>query len=66
MPKPQWGWFAVAIAAFVVGVGLVLAGWAVNPATGGFQGFVVGGIALLAGFAFGKAFFDFNYRRPGE
>ena len=22
MPKPQWGWFVVAIAAFVVGVGL--------------------------------------------
>ena len=32
----------------------------------GFQGFVVGGIALLAVVAFGKAFFDFNYRRPGE
>ena len=61
MPKPHWGWFAVAVVAVASGVLVVSAGWSA-PMTGSGPpgGLLVAGLGLLAVWAFGKAFFDFR------
>ena len=64
MPKPQWGWFAVSVIAMVTGIWLVGAGLA-GPIDGGGPpgGWLVAGLGLLSVWAFGKAFFNFRFRR---
>jgi len=65
MPKPQWGWFVVAIAAALTGIGLIYLGFGTfDNSSGPPGGLVIGGLALLAVWAFGKAFF--NFRDPRD
>ncbi len=59
MPKPRWGWFAVAVLAFMTGIWMVGAGFATFDAGGGPPGgLLVGLVGLLAVWSFGKAFFS--------
>lgn len=61
MPKPRWGWFGVAIVAVITGIFAVNAGLANGVVTGGPPGgLLIAGLALVAVWSFGKAFF--NYR----
>lgn len=63
MLKPRWGWFAIAAVALVTGIWLAGAGFATSDAGGGPPGgLLVGLVALLAVWSFGKAFF--NVRIP--
>lgn len=61
MPKPRWGWFAVAVVAMITGIWLVSAGFVATP-TGGNAGpgLLVGLLGLLTVWSFGKAFFNFT------
>ena len=62
MPKPQWGWFAVALAALVVGVYLAGTGWATNTSKEDPPGsLLLALVGLVAVWSFGKAFFNFRY-----
>ncbi len=62
MPKPRWGWFAVAVVAFVTGIWLVGAGFAtLDGGSGGPPGgLLIGLVGLLAVWSFGRAFFNFR------
>ncbi|MBK8448190.1 MAG: hypothetical protein IPL41_16305 [Micropruina sp.] len=65
MPKPQWAWFAVAVAALTVGILLANAGWMVTDNRAGPPGgLVIAALGLLAVWSFGKAFF--NFRLPKD
>lgn len=65
MPKPQWAWFAVAVAAATVGILLISVGWGFTPTAGGPPGgLVIAGLGLLTVWSFGKAFF--NFRLPKD
>lgn len=61
MPKPQWGWFVVAVIAMVTGVFAVTMGWYSTSTQGGPPGgLLIAGLGLLAVWSFGKAFFNFK------
>ncbi|MFT3832993.1 MAG: hypothetical protein QM711_06700 [Micropruina sp.] len=61
MPKPRWGWFAVAMLAFMTGIWLVNAGFArFDGGSGPPGGLWVGLLGLIAVWSFGKAFFNFR------
>lgn len=61
MPKPQWGWFLVAVVAMITGIFLVANGFAVVTTSGGPPGgLLVAGLGLLSVWAFGRAFFRFK------
>lgn len=62
MIKPQWGWFAVSLGAFVVGVYLAGNGWATtNGPQGPPGGLLIAVVGVIAVWSFGKAFFNFRY-----
>ncbi|MCW3158966.1 hypothetical protein [Micropruina sonneratiae] len=65
MPKPQWGWFAVAVVATATGIWLISSGLVrIDSTTGPPGGLAFALIALVAVWAFGKAFFNFpDYRK---
>lgn len=61
MPKPQWGWFAVAVVATVTGVWMVSAGYFTQTGTGPPGGMFFALVCLVAVWSFGKAFFNFRF-----
>jgi high-affinity Fe2+/Pb2+ permease len=65
MPKPQWGWFVVAVIAVVTGVFVVSMGFGdFSVKSGPPGGIVVAVLGLVAVWSFGKAFF--NFRLPKD
>lgn len=62
MPKPRWGWFAVAVAASITAIVVLQLGWVTITSTGNGPpgGVLFAAICLLAVWSFGKAFFDFK------
>ncbi len=59
MPKPHWGWFAVAVIAAITGIFALNAGLGSTSGQGPPGGLLVGALALLAMWGLGKAFFNF-------
>lgn len=63
MPKPQWGWFMVGVAATITCIFALNAGLGMSTADGGSgQRLLLMGIAVVAMFSFGRAFFSFRKR----
>jgi hypothetical protein len=60
MPKPRWGWFAVAVIALVTGIWMIRAGYFTQSSSGPPGGMLFALVALLAVWAFGRAFFNFR------
>lgn len=60
MPKPNWGWFAVAVVAAITGVWMIQAGYFTQTGSGPPGGLMFAAVALLSVWAFGKAFFQFK------
>ncbi len=60
MPKPQWGWFVVGVLAMLTGIWLVGSGISAPAVGNAPPGLLVGLVALLTVWSFGKAFFNFR------
>ncbi|MFT3860475.1 hypothetical protein [Micropruina sp.] len=60
MPKPNWPWFMVAVVAAVTCFWLIQSGHFTQSASGPPGGWLFAPIALLAVWAFGRAFFNFR------